>query len=222
MKNTETISSNSARCHRTKPFRTSAALTLATFMLVVVAATTAATAQTYTVLYNFGSKNGDPNGPYQNVIAQGRDGSMYSTTADQWTGGAGEVFKITPEGILTVLHKFNGADGQSPHGGLTLAIDGNFYGTTASGGSSGYGTIFRITPGGKLTTLYNFYRWDGRQRPHPSTHSGPRWQLLRDNKRRRQRQWLHLQDQPVWRVHYTSHLRRHRRSGPSCSPCPRD
>ena len=156
MKNTETISSNSARCHRTKPFRTSAALTLATFMLVVVAATTAATAQTYTVLYNFGSKNGDPNGPYQNVIAQGRDGSMYSTTADQWTGGAGEVFKITPEGILTVLHKFNGADGQSPHGGLTLAVDGNFYGTTASGGSSGYGTIFRITPGGKLTTLYNF------------------------------------------------------------------
>ena len=50
--------SNSARCHRTKPIRTSAALTLATFMLVVVAATTAATAQTYTVLYNFGSKNG--------------------------------------------------------------------------------------------------------------------------------------------------------------------
>ena len=156
MKNTEIILSNSAHFHRTKPFPTSAALTLTTLMLVLLAATVAATAQTYTVLYNFGGKRGDPNDPYQSIIAQGRDGSLYSTTTDHWTGGPGEVFKITPAGILTVMHKFKGTDGQDPIGGVTLATDGNFYGTTASGGSSGYGTIFRIMPGGKLTTLYNF------------------------------------------------------------------
>ena len=166
MKNTEIIRSNSAHLHRTKAFRKSALLILVMIMLVVVAST-AASAQTYTVLYNFGSKDGDPNGPYQSIIAQGRDGSLYSTTTDQWTGGAGEVFKITPAGILTVLHKFNGADGQDPIGGVTLATDGNFYGTTGSGGSSGYGTIFRITPGGKLTTLYNFTAGTDGSGPYP-------------------------------------------------------
>lgn len=156
MRNTNIVFSNSVDFHPRKPFRTSAMLTLVTLMLVAVAATTAATAQTYTVLYNFGSKPGDPTGPFQSVIAQGRDGNLYSTTMDYWTGEPGEVFKITPAGVLTVLHKFNGADGQDPIGGLTLATGGNFIGTTFSGGSSGNGTIFRITPGGKLTTLYNF------------------------------------------------------------------
>jgi uncharacterized repeat protein (TIGR03803 family) len=126
-------------------------------LLVAAAATTAATAQTYTVLYNFGVDSGDPNDPvYSGIIAEGLDGTMYSTTDQTWSGGLGDVFSITPTGTLTVLHTFNGADGQNAQSGLTLASDGNFYGTTQLGGASGNGTIFRITAGGTLNTLYNF------------------------------------------------------------------
>jgi uncharacterized repeat protein (TIGR03803 family) len=156
MTNTKAVLSKIAHS-REKSFLTSVAVILVTLILVGAAATTAATAQTYTVLYNFGSNQGDPNDPYYSgIIAQGRDGNLYSTAPDTWTGEPGTVFKITPAGVVTVLHQFNGTDGQSPSSGLTLATGGNFYGTTQSGGSSGNGTIFRITCKGKLTTLYNF------------------------------------------------------------------
>jgi uncharacterized repeat protein (TIGR03803 family) len=122
-----------------------------------VAATTEATAQTYTDLYDMGATSADPNDPvWSGVIAQGRDGNMYSTTPQYWTGGGGDVFKITPAGKVTVLYNFAGTAPQH-HGGLTLATDGKFYGTTPNGsGAHGYGTIFSITPEGSLTTLYSF------------------------------------------------------------------
>lgn len=122
--------------------------------LVLIVAISA-TAQTYTDLFNF-SSNGGPNGPHFNVIAQGRDGSMYTTSEQGFTGGRGDVFKITPAGTLTVLHEFTGMDGQGPIGGLTLATDGKFYGTTVTGGAFGFGTIFSITAKGTLKTLYSF------------------------------------------------------------------
>jgi uncharacterized repeat protein (TIGR03803 family) len=84
--------------------------------------------------------------------------------------GCGTVFKITPGGKLTTLHRFDGTDGYDPSATLVQAADGNFYGTTGAGGASdscnengitGCGTIFRITPGGKLTTLYSFCSQNG-------------------------------------------------------------
>ena len=131
-------------------------LTCITILLLVAALATAAYAQ-ISVLYNFGSKGGDPLNPqYSGIIAQGRDGNLYSTAPKGGANGFGAVFKITPEGALSVLYSFDGTHGSSPTGGLTLAMDGNFYGTTTDGGTLGYGTIFKITPGGTLTTLYNF------------------------------------------------------------------
>ena len=36
-------------------------------------------AQTFSVLYNFGGKSGDPTSPqYPGLVAQGRDGNLYS------------------------------------------------------------------------------------------------------------------------------------------------
>ena len=112
--------------------------------------------QTYTNLHSMGSSSGDPQHPeYAGVIAQGRDGNLYSSTA---FGGLahGAVFKITPAGALTVLHSFSTSEGYAAYGGVTMGTDGNFYGTTLSGGTSNDGTIFKITPAGVLTTLYNF------------------------------------------------------------------
>jgi len=121
-----------------------------------VTATTSGTAQTYTDLYDMGATSAEPNDPiWSGVIAQGRDGNMYSTTPQFWTGGGGDVFRITPEGKVTVLYSFD-LTGRTGNGGLTLATDGNFYGATPSEGAFPYGRAFRITPEGGLTTLYSF------------------------------------------------------------------
>jgi hypothetical protein len=48
--------------------------------IVFLAFAAAASAQTFAVLYNFGSQSNDPSGPaYTGVIAQGRDGNLYTT-----------------------------------------------------------------------------------------------------------------------------------------------
>ena len=45
--------------------------------------------------------------------------------------GYGTVFKISPNGALTTLYSFTGAnDGANPNAGLVQGSDGNFYGTT--------------------------------------------------------------------------------------------
>jgi uncharacterized repeat protein (TIGR03803 family) len=91
-------------------------------------------------------------------LVQGSDGSLYGTTYWDDNYGAGTVFRITTNGLLTTLYSFTwGADGRGPWGGLVQGRDGNFYGTTENGGLySGAGTVFRITPTGTLTTLHAF------------------------------------------------------------------
>src|SRR5664280_2284171 len=62
---------------------------------------------------------------------------------------------------FTLLHSFNGNDGNSPVGGLFWPGDGYFYGTTTMGGINNYpsgdGTIFRIDPlGANFNSIYYF------------------------------------------------------------------
>jgi uncharacterized repeat protein (TIGR03803 family) len=92
------------------------------------------------------------------ALALGTDGNFYGMTK---TGGAhsqGNVFRMTPQGLLTNLYSFTGGtDGYFPIGQLALGTDGNFYGVTRRNtikNNSFYGTIFKVTPGGALTTLY--------------------------------------------------------------------
>jgi uncharacterized repeat protein (TIGR03803 family) len=99
-------------------------------------------------------------------MVQAPDFALYGETAGGGTGcsglsGCGTLFKMTLEGALTTLHKFNGTDGIGPSGGLVEAADGNFYGTTQEGGVNNDGTVFKITPAGTLTTLHNFAGTDG-------------------------------------------------------------
>lgn len=139
-------------------------VTLAVAVLVLaVAFATNSQAQTYSALYEFGGQTGDPANPqYSGIIAQGRDGNLYSTAPATPIGGlcsfCGAVFKITPSGTLTVVYDFNdtAGSGYTPFGGLMLGTDGNFYGTTKVGGTFNEGTLFKITASGTLTPLYNF------------------------------------------------------------------
>ena len=110
---------------------------------------------TLTSLYSF-IGNHDGAVPQAGLV-QGSDGNFYGTTSSGGTGGAGTVFKISTNGVLTNLHSFiPGTNGSQPLAGLIQGSDGNFYGTTASGGSNGVGTVFKISTNGALTSLYSF------------------------------------------------------------------
>lgn len=131
-------------------------IALAGTLLLTVAANQS-TAQSFSVLHNFGSVTGDPQMPsYSGVVAQGRDGNLYTTAQAGGTGKGGAVFKVTPGGTFTVLYNFDGTHGVTPYGGVTLGTDGNFYGTTTAGGSGCCGVVFKITPGGAATVLHSF------------------------------------------------------------------
>jgi uncharacterized repeat protein (TIGR03803 family) len=128
----------------------------------------AAPAQTLKTLISFDYTDGALPVP---PLVQGTDGNFYGTTDKGGTGSnfncnvsCGTAFKITPAGVLTTVHSFDGTDGNGPSG-VIQATDGDFYGTTSYGGANNCdsygsigpcGTIFKVTPGGTLTTLYNF------------------------------------------------------------------
>jgi uncharacterized repeat protein (TIGR03803 family) len=130
--------------------------------IVLLAASTSLSAQTFRVLHNFGSKPGDPTGPrFPGVISQSRGGNMFSSADDHWTDNNGTAFRITPSGTLTVVHRFTPPGGIRPVGGLTLATDGQYYGTNALGGLYGRGNVFKMKQGGGLTVLHTFTAAEG-------------------------------------------------------------
>ncbi|GEM_PF-190851 len=105
-------------------------------------------------VYSFtgGNDGSDPGAP----LIQGTDGNFYGTTSGGGAFSSGNVFRITPNGVLANLYSFiGGSDGDAPTG-LMQAADGNFYGLTVSGGAHGFGAVFRLSPGGAFTTLYSF------------------------------------------------------------------
>ncbi len=111
-----------------------------------------------TSLHSFDGTN-DGSHPLGNLV-QGSDGSIYGTTQMGGAGGgAGTVFKITSDGVLTTLHSFTGgSDGEEVFNGLVQGSDGCFYGTTGyGGGANAEGTLFKITSDGVLTTLHTFW-----------------------------------------------------------------
>ena len=114
---------------------------------------------TYTTLYTF--TGGADGGGSSGGLIMDAAGNLYGTSggggtfSDTCSGGCGFVFKLDPTGNLTVLHSFDGTDGNAPLTGLTMDAAGNLYGTTIRGGNlndcpngnfSGCGVVFKITP----------------------------------------------------------------------------
>jgi len=133
----------------------------------LLAGSSAAEAQKFSVLYAFPPDGSQGNDLSAMTLVEGTDGNFYGTAYSggdtaNYSAGGGTIYKVKPSGKLTVLWAFacqaGGVcpNGRSPEGGVIQASDGNFYGTTYAGGAYNDGTIFRITPSGKLTTLYSF------------------------------------------------------------------
>jgi|ERR1700683_126801 uncharacterized repeat protein (TIGR03803 family) len=120
-------------------------------------------AYTFSTPVNFSSAKKGPYYPSDLIIDSA--GNLYSTSAYGGHYNYGTVFKVTPDGVVHVLHSFAGppADGSYPYGALTRDKSGNLYGITYFGGTeidcngyAGCGTVFKVTPEGQETVLYNF------------------------------------------------------------------
>jgi uncharacterized repeat protein (TIGR03803 family) len=118
-----------------------------------------------TVLHSFWSGDGGwPEAP----LIRDRMGNLYGTTfyggspgGGGCVHGCGTVFKLDPQGLLSVLHAFSGgADGGNPMGGLIRDGPGNLYGTASTGGDSklGFicGVVFKIDKKGNEKVLHAF------------------------------------------------------------------
>jgi uncharacterized repeat protein (TIGR03803 family) len=118
----------------------------------------------FNVLYEF---SGGQDGAAPRGLIEGTDGNFYGTTrtgggACAFAEGCGTVFRMTPDGSVTILYAFtDGLDGSYPAPSLIQATDGNFYGTTEGRSGSGVclygcGAAFQMTPDGTVTILHAF------------------------------------------------------------------
>ena len=109
-------------------------------------------------LYAFKGGN-DGYMPVSRVVF-GPDGALYGTTEAGGSNGCdksgcGTIYRLTPPATTckafscpwteTVLHVFNGSDGEAPTGDLVFDQAGNIYGTTQTGGTDNDGTVFQLT-----------------------------------------------------------------------------
>ncbi len=109
----------------------------------------------FDVLHRFGA--GLTDGRRPSGLVRGRDGSVYGFTEEGGGGDSGTVFRVTPDGIYSVVHVFiAGPEGAYPTGPLVPTGDGSFFGMTRGGGAFGFGTIFWISPAGASTLIHTF------------------------------------------------------------------
>jgi uncharacterized repeat protein (TIGR03803 family) len=109
-----------------------------------------------TLLFTFTGPDGST--PYATLVRDSA-GNIYGTTNIGGTStecrgdGCGTVFELDTTGKETVLHSFNGADGNQP-GDLFLDTAGTLYGAASGGGDTnrcginydGCGVVFKLTP----------------------------------------------------------------------------
>lgn len=133
------------------------------------------------VLHNFSNDGKDGLWPDTGLTIDA-SGNLYGTTSaggvhpcPKGASGCGIVFRLSPSAggkwTETILHFFNGDDGQDPDSKLIFDAQGKLYGTTYFGGESGCnhpygcGVVFALTPGTKggwtEKILRSFYREKG-------------------------------------------------------------
>lgn len=132
-------------------------------------------------VFNFNGRDGYS--PWGSLIFD-KAGNLYGTTGFGGLYDDGTIFELSPKSngawTETILHNFNGTDGQFPSASLVFDKAGNLYGTTQHGGSTtasgacsqgaslkGCGTVFELRhrPNGtwaeKVLHSFDFNGTDG-------------------------------------------------------------
>src|SRR5262249_23896078 len=123
------------------------------------------TGGTLTTVHAFAPSEGPSS---SDVLVAAPDGSVYGTgrglasgapifgAVQQVTSGTrfGTVFRMTPDGAITVVHAFKGSTPGNPAHALIQAGDGGFYGTTDH--EFGKSTVFKLTRRGAGRPLRTF------------------------------------------------------------------
>jgi uncharacterized repeat protein (TIGR03803 family) len=115
------------------------------------------------VLHDFDDNGNDGSNPFAGLIFDAA-GNLYGTTGGGGSRTFGTVFELTPKAgggwTETILHSFNGEDGNDPYAGVIFDAFGNLYGTTGGGGAYTFGTVFELSPkaggGWSEKVLHNF------------------------------------------------------------------
>jgi uncharacterized repeat protein (TIGR03803 family) len=106
----------------------------------------------FTVLHTFAGSPSDGNQPYGSII-QAADGNFYGTTTTGGQNNLGTIYKMTPKGVLTIIHSFaNNTLGYKPLAGLIQATDDKLYGAATAPG----GVLFQSNSAGGYTSLVKF------------------------------------------------------------------
>ncbi len=153
--------------HSLNFFFTASRIALCSLLFLLAYSHSAYAQGTVAILHTFGDGTAANDGRMpESALLLSNDGNFYGTTYAGGTAGFGTVYKMTPAGVVTILHSFGDGtiinDGENPQAALVSGGDGSFYGTTDSGGSThsggatGDGTVFKITPSGDVTILHSF------------------------------------------------------------------
>jgi uncharacterized repeat protein (TIGR03803 family) len=100
-----------------------------------------------TVLHSF--RGADGMLPQGSLMADGA-GNLYGTARQGGANDYGVVYELNPppagqtNWTETVLHSFDGADGQYTLSSLMADAAGNLYGTAGDGGAHGHGVVFEL------------------------------------------------------------------------------
>lgn len=103
----------------------------------------------FTTLADFTGMDGDYPGSFPSgALVEHPNGLLYGTCQLGTFTNSGNIFQITPNGLVFLSQTFTGtsgfAPGQRPYSALLLEADGGLIGMTSDGGiSPGYGTVFR-------------------------------------------------------------------------------
>ena len=131
-------------------------------MILISICAIGVSAQTYTVLHNFGGP-GDGTEPIAPVVFDAQ-GNLYGTTLTGGQNGGGTVFKLTPSGgnwTESVLYSFTDQS-QAQFAPVALDVRGNLYGEIQGGGSQNYGSVYELSPnGGGSWTLQTVHTFTG-------------------------------------------------------------
>ncbi len=103
-------------------------------------------------------------------VTLGTDGNFYGTDQDGGPSGGGcgfagcgQIYKVTPAGVETVLYNFTNTakDGYDPQSAPVEATNGKFYGTTPYSAGNYISVAYSITSTGTFSTVHVFTNAEG-------------------------------------------------------------